>query len=103
MREVLTAQIESVPGDLRDSLTWDQGIKMRVRKTVGMDTGIDIHFWAPHASWQRIINKITTELLRQYSPKALMWVSMVLWIWTGSPPSSTSDHASGCSAGNRLN
>lgn len=42
---------------------------MRVRKTVGMDTGMDIHFWAPHASWQRIINKITKGLLGQYFAK----------------------------------
>lgn len=69
MRDALTAKIKTLPGALRHSLTWDQGIEMRDWKTVKVDARIEIFFCDPHSPWQRGINENTNGLLRQYLPK----------------------------------
>jgi transposase, IS30 family len=70
--EVQDAMIEamaSLPGTLRRTLTWDQGMEMRNHVQIASATDLDIYFCDPHAPWQRGTNENTNGLLRQYFPK----------------------------------
>ena len=69
VRDALAAKIQTLPAQLRASLTWDQGPEMRDWKQVSVDADIDIYFCDPHAPWQRATNENTNGLLRQYFPK----------------------------------
>ena len=69
VRDALAAKIQTLPAQLRASLTWDQGPEMRDWQTVSVDADIDIYFCDPHAPWQRATNENTNGLLRQYFPK----------------------------------
>ena len=69
--EVQDAMIEamaSLPGTLRRTLTWDQGVEMRNHVQIAAATDLDIYFCDPHAPWQRGTNENTNGLLRQYFP-----------------------------------
>jgi len=69
VRDALAAKIQTLPAQLRRSLTWDQGPEMRDWKDVAVAADIDIYFCDPHAPWQRGTNENTNGLLRQYFPK----------------------------------
>jgi IS30 family transposase len=65
----ITAQIGLLPGQLRQSLTWDQGAEMAQHVQLKIDAGIAVYFCNPHSPWQRPSNENTNGLLRQYFPK----------------------------------
>jgi len=65
----ITAQIGSLPAQLRQSLTWDQGGEMAQHAQLTIDAGIAVYFCDPHSPWQRPSNENTNGLLRQYFPK----------------------------------
>jgi len=65
----ITAQIGLLPGQLRQSLTWDQGAEMAQHVQLKIDAGIAVYFCDPHSPWQRPSNENTNGLLRQYFPK----------------------------------
>ena len=69
VRDALAAKIQTLPSQLRASLTWDQGPEMRDWHSVSVDADIDIYFCDPHSPWQRATNENTNGLLRQYFPK----------------------------------
>ncbi|MCA1699037.1 MAG: IS30 family transposase [Actinobacteria bacterium] len=69
VRDALATKIQTLPSQLRASLTWDQGPEMLEWKQVSVDADIDIYFCDPHAPWQRATNENTNGLLRQYFPK----------------------------------
>jgi IS30 family transposase len=90
----LAEHVQSLPGQLRRSLTWDQGVVMGRRATFSVDTGLQVYFCDPKSPWQRGSNENTNGLLRQYSP-ARSWTSTPTprTTSTPSPPSSTGDLA----------
>jgi transposase, IS30 family len=69
VRDAITATITTLPGQLRRSLTWDQGAEMAQHAQLRIDTGLEVYFCDPHSPWQRGTNENTNGLLRQYFPK----------------------------------
>lgn len=69
VRDAIMRSITSLPEQLRQSLTWDQGAEMAQHARLRIDTGLQIYFCDPHSPWQRATNENTNGLLRQYFPK----------------------------------
>ena len=69
VRDAIAATITTLPGQLRKSLTWDQGAEMAQHAQLRTDTGLAIYFCDPRSPWQRGTDENTNGLLRQYFPK----------------------------------
>ena len=69
VRDAIAAAIQTLPEQLRYSLTWDQGAEMARHQELRLETGLQIYFCDPHSPWQRGTNENTNGLLRQYFPK----------------------------------
>ncbi|MEO7196735.1 MAG: IS30 family transposase [Pseudonocardiaceae bacterium] len=69
VRDAMITTIETLPVELRRSLTWDQGVEMARHTEITLATELPIFFCDPHSPWQRGSNENTNGLLRQYFPK----------------------------------
>ena len=69
MRDAIASTITTLPEQLRQSLTWDQGAEMSQHMQLKIDTGVAVYFCDRHSPWQRGTNENTNRLLRQYFPK----------------------------------
>jgi IS30 family transposase len=69
MRDALAATIQTLPAELKRSLTWDQGSEMGLHHQFAMAADMPVYFCDPHSPWQRGSNENTNGLLRQYFPR----------------------------------
>jgi IS30 family transposase len=69
VRDRMIETIQTLPVQLRRSVTWDQGREMARHAEIAVAADIDIYFCDPHSPWQRGTNENTNGLLRQYFPK----------------------------------
>jgi len=69
VRDALTKRIQTLPAQLRRSLTWDQGKEMAEHVRFSVESGVQVYFCDPRSPWQRGSNENTNGLLRQYFPK----------------------------------
>jgi len=69
VRDAIAREIATLPEQLRQSLTWDQGAEMARHAQLRIDTGVAVYFCDPRSPWQRGTNENTNGLLRQYFPK----------------------------------
>ena len=68
--DAMITAMNTLPEQLRRSMTWDQGMEMSKHQEITMATGMPIYFCDPHSPWQRGSNENTNGLLRQYFPKS---------------------------------
>lgn len=69
VRDALVATVQTLPAELKRSLTWDRGTEMAAHKSFTIATDVPVCFCDPASPWQRGSNENTNGLLRQYFPE----------------------------------
>lgn len=69
VRQAFAREVRTLPVQLRQSLTYDQGQEMREHRLFTKQTKMRVYFAHPHCPWERGTNENTNGLLRQFFPK----------------------------------
>ena len=69
VRKAFAEAFQTVPVELKKSLTYDQGKEMSEHQQFTIDSRMQVYFAHPGAPWERGTNENTNGLIRQYFPK----------------------------------
>jgi transposase, IS30 family len=69
VRRAYAEAFQTVPAELKKTLTYDQGKEMSEHQQFTIDTNIEVYFAHPGSPWERGTNENTNGLIRQYFPK----------------------------------
>ena len=69
VRKAYAAAFQTIPAELKKTLTYDQGKEMSDHEQFTVDTNIEVYFAHPGSPWERGTNENTNGLIRQYFPK----------------------------------
>ena len=69
VRKAYAEAFQTVPAELKKTLTYDQGKEMSEHQLFTIDTHIEVYFAHPGSPWERGTNENTNGLIRQYFPK----------------------------------
>lgn len=67
--EAFAITLNTLPENIRKSMTYDNGMEMANHQWLAEQTGIDIYFAHPYSSWERGTNENTNGLIRRFFPK----------------------------------
>lgn len=69
VRKQFVKAFSSFQQNIAKTMTYDNGVEMAQHKTFTKQTGIQVYFAHPYASWERGTNENTNGLIRRYFPK----------------------------------
>lgn len=70
VRSAFEKEIRTVPKQLRQTLTYDQGTEMAEHRLFAKHTKMNVFFAHPSSPWERGTNENTNGLIRQFFPKS---------------------------------
>lgn len=69
VRKAYVRAFQTIPAELKKTLTYDQGKEMSEHQQFTIDSQMQVYFAHPGSPWERGTNENTNGLIRQYFPK----------------------------------
>jgi len=69
VRKAFAREMNKIPTELRQSLTYDQGREMKQHELFSKKTKVKVYFAHKSSPWERGTNENTNGLIRQYFPR----------------------------------
>jgi IS30 family transposase len=69
VRKAFEKEFQSIPRQMKKTLTYDNGSEMAQHKLFTKNTKIQVYFTHPYSPWERPTNENSNGLIRDYFPK----------------------------------